>query len=81
MNSETNIPLNKLKIGLLTLGSIGFVVGGYLMLWNIIGIVAILFFGATGIYGLTKLFDFKTGLKIDSIGITDNTNATKNWIN
>lgn len=76
MNSEIKIPLNKLKIGLLTLCSIGFVYVCYFILWNIMGIIGILFFGATGIYGLSKLFDFKTGLKIDSKGITDNTNAT-----
>ena len=76
MNSEIKIPLNKFKISLLTFGSILFVIAGYFMLWNFIGIIAIIFFGATGIYGLTKLFDSKTGLKIDSSGITDNTNAT-----
>lgn len=76
MNSEIKIPLNKLKIGLHVLGSIVFVIGGYFMLWHIIGIAAILFFGATGIYGMAKLFDAKAGLKIDSNGITDNTNAT-----
>lgn len=76
MNSEIKIPLNKIKITLLTIGSILFVVAGYFMLWSFIGIIAILFFGATGIYGLIKLFDSKTGLKIDSNGITDNSNAT-----
>ncbi|WP_431160940.1 STM3941 family protein [Flagellimonas beolgyonensis] len=39
------------------------------------GIVGILFFGATGIYGIKKLSDNKVGLIIDSDGITDNTNA------
>lgn len=76
MNSEIKIPLNKFKISLLTIGSILFVIAGYFMLWNFIGIIAIIFFGATGVYGLAKLFDSKTGLKIDSNGITDNSNAT-----
>ena len=40
------------------------------------GILAILFFGATGIYGFRKLFDKKVGLIIDSNGITDNSNAS-----
>ena len=34
------------------------------------------FFGATGIYGIVKLFDKKIGLIIDSDGITDNSNAS-----
>ena len=76
MNSEIKIPLNKIKITLLTIGSILFVVIGSFMLWNFIGIIAILFFGVTGIYGIIKLFDSKTGLKIDSNGITDNSNIT-----
>lgn len=40
-----------------------------------VGIIAILFFGATGIFGFRKLFDKKVGLIIDSNGITDNSNA------
>ncbi len=75
MNSEIKIPLNKSKLRLYVLGSIVFVIGGYLMLWNIMGVAAIVFFGATGIYGSIKLFDTKMGLKIDASGITDNTGA------
>lgn len=41
-----------------------------------VGIISILFFGATGIYGLQKTFDNKMVLIIDENGITDNTNAT-----
>ena len=41
-----------------------------------IGIIAVLFFGATGIFGIKKLFDKKIGLIIDSNGITDNSNAS-----
>jgi hypothetical protein len=40
------------------------------------GIVGILFFSATGIYGIKKLFDKKVGLIIDSDGITDNSNIS-----
>ncbi len=43
---------------------------------RIIGIIAILFFGAAGIYGIKKLFDKKVGLVIDENGITDNSNAS-----
>ncbi len=41
-----------------------------------VGIIAVLFFGATGIYGIRKLFDKKVGLIIDKNGITDNSNAS-----
>lgn len=41
-----------------------------------VGIVGMLFFGATGIYGIRKLFDKKVGLIIDEYGITDNSNAS-----
>lgn len=41
-----------------------------------VGILGILFFGATGIFGFRKLFDNKVGLIIDSNGITDNSNAS-----
>lgn len=41
-----------------------------------VGIVGMLFFGATGIYGIRKLLDKKVGLIIDEYGITDNSNAS-----
>lgn len=41
-----------------------------------VGILGILFFGTTGIFGFKKLFDKKVGLIIDSNGITDNSNAS-----
>lgn len=41
-----------------------------------IGVLGVLFFGTTGIFGFKKLFDKKVGLKIDSNGITDNSNAS-----
>ncbi len=40
------------------------------------GILAILFFGAMAVIGITKLFDKKVGLTIDAHGITDNSNAS-----
>jgi len=43
---------------------------------NYVGVVGIIFFGMTGIYGLIKLFDKKIGLKIDGNGIFDNSNAS-----
>ena len=41
-----------------------------------VGIIATLFFGATGIYGIRKFFDKKVGLIINENGITDNSNAS-----
>lgn len=41
-----------------------------------VGIASILFFGATGIYGIKKMFDKTIGLTIDENGIFDNTNAS-----
>jgi len=46
------------------------------MIIKSIGIIASLFFGTTGIYGLKKIFDKKAGLIIDEKGITDNSNAS-----
>ncbi|WP_435138264.1 STM3941 family protein [Formosa sp. A9] len=43
---------------------------------EIIGITAVLFFGVCAIFGLKKLFDKKTGLKINADGITDYLSAT-----
>jgi hypothetical protein len=36
-----------------------------------VGVACVLFFGATGIYGLIRLFDKRPGLVIDEDGITD----------
>ncbi|AUC75528.1 STM3941 family protein [Olleya sp. Bg11-27] len=41
-----------------------------------IGVLGVLIFGATGIFGIKKLFDKKVGLTIDSTGITDHSNAS-----
>ena len=43
---------------------------------KIMGIAGTLFFTATGIFGIKKLFDKKPGLIIDQNGITNNSNTT-----
>lgn len=89
---KVEIQLSKKKIILLSIASFLFVVLGILFLIypekfisyimrseefiRMAGIASILFFGATGIYGIFKMFDNKVGLTIDENGITDNTNAT-----
>ncbi len=88
LKKETVIPLSKTKIVLLTLGSLVFVAGGAWMwtfggpeitmdtlFYKIISLAAVLFFGMTGIYGLTKLFDNKPGLVINQQGLIDNSSA------
>lgn len=41
-----------------------------------VGIPSVMFFGATGIYRIKKMFDKTIGLTIDENGIFDNTNAS-----
>ena len=43
---------------------------------KIAGIAGVLFFGATGIFGIKKMFENNVGLLIDDNGIIDNTNAS-----
>ena len=43
---------------------------------QIIGIVAVIFFGICGIFAFKKLFDKKNGLVINDNGITDNSSGT-----
>lgn len=88
MNNTIEIPLSKSKLLFGIGGSILFVMLGVSlfvnsstasenpMLVKIAGSACVLFFGATGIYGITKLFDKKVGLAIDEQGITDHSNAT-----
>lgn len=86
MNStkEISIPLSKSKIVLMLLASLAFVVTGAFFVMKpqlfdryptiivqIIGVVAILFFGAAGIIGFKKLFQTKPGLIINDAGIID----------
>jgi len=87
-NQESIIPLSKTKIVLLTLGSLTFVLASVWMwtlggteitmdtlFYKIVSLSGILFFGMTGIYGLTKLFDNKPGLIINQQGLIDNSSA------
>ncbi|MCB9082374.1 MAG: hypothetical protein H6555_11760 [Lewinellaceae bacterium] len=87
---KIEIPLSKTKI-LLSIGGSALLVLTALWLFTlqadsqdrfwgaflkVISGVGIIFFGATGIYGLKKMFDKSMGLIIDEHGIIDNTNAT-----
>jgi hypothetical protein len=88
--SKVDIPLSKTKLLFGIGGSILFVVLGLFLITTIadqqtrfdptlvkgVGITSILFFGATGIYGIKKMFDKTIGLTIDENGIFDNTNAS-----
>jgi hypothetical protein len=88
--NKIEIPLSKTKILLTIGGSILFVVLGLYFITTMadqqtrfnptlvkgVGIASILFFGATGIYGIKKMFDNNVGLTVDSNGIIDNTNAS-----
>ena len=92
---KIEIPLSETKILLIIGGSMLFVVVGINMFTTdeysgfppaflkLIGIVAILFFGATGIYGIIKIFDKNIGLTIDDDGIIDNSSGISvgriNW--
>lgn len=92
MESKIEVPLSKLKIGLLFTGAVIFVILGIQFAINpeewlssrskspefvrIMGIISTIFFGVCGIFIGRKLFDRKIGLTIDENGITDNTNAT-----
>lgn len=89
---KIEIPISKTKISFLLIGALIFVILGVLFsltpdkftttifrnpqIIRIVGIVAVLFFGAAGVYGLRKLFDKSVGLTIDDYGITDNSNAS-----
>lgn len=82
------IPLSKTKLLFGIGGSLIFVMLGYLMFSNAstefespmlakgAGIASVIFFGATFIYAIKKIFDKSLGLIIDQSGITDNSNAT-----
>ena len=88
--NKIEIPNGKTKLLFGIAGSILFVVIGFYLFtttaelqirFNIIlekgaGLAGILFFGATGIYGIKKLFDKSIGLIIDEYGIIDNSNVS-----
>ena len=87
---KVEIPLSKTKLFLGIAGSILFVIAGFILfLLNEklhtgldpvfvkgVAIGCTLFFVATGIYGIKKMFDKTIGLIIDENGIYDNTNAS-----
>jgi hypothetical protein len=89
MMNKIEIPLSKSKIALMALGSIAFVAAGFLFIFyladhqtrfdpliiKIVGAIAIIFFGATGISSFKKLFDNKSGLIVDENGIIDNSSG------
>ncbi len=90
--NKIEIPLSKTKILLGVIGSIAFVILGTIFLITpdtfitpilrneqtimIVGVAAVVFFGAVGVYTFKKLFDKTIGLTIDEKGITDNSNAS-----
>lgn len=90
--NKIEIPISKTKTTLIFIGALIFVVLGTLFIVSpdsitspmfsnpqvirIVGIVAVLFFGAAGVYGFRRLFDKTVGLTIDDNGITDNSNAS-----
>lgn len=88
--NKIEIPLNKKKILVGIGASLLFVIAGFYLftrladhqtrfnpaLVKVIGIAGILFFSATGVYGIKKMFDKAIGLTIDENGIFDNTNAS-----
>ena len=72
---KIEIPLNKLKLFLISAGAVLFVILGVLIIQNynnhesifllLTGIISILFFGLISVTILIKLFDNKPGLIID----------------
>ncbi len=92
MAEKIEIPLSKLKILILLVGSVIFVLLGVVFSFSphtfitsrfsnpqlilIIGIIAALFFGLTTIFLIRKLFDRKAGLTFDQNGIIDNSSGT-----
>jgi hypothetical protein len=89
---KIEIPISRKKISILLIATVLFIIFGILFIITpetfitimfrnpqiirLVGIAAVLFFGAAGIYGFKKLFDNSMGLIIDENGITDNTNAS-----
>jgi hypothetical protein len=82
-----SIPLSKTKLAFLLLLAAGFVA---LCAWlylhpngtrydptfvRAIGMVGFVFFGLCGVIALTKCFDSRPGLVLDSLGITDNSSG------
>lgn len=86
--SKIEIKLSKKKLLLGIGGSILFIMAGVYLytslaeqqeMFNpvfikVVGIIAIIFFSATAIYGIRKVFSKSIGLTIDETGLFDNTN-------
>ena len=85
---QIEIPLSKTKLWLGIVGSFIFLIIGIWMLASnissnrynpliikVVAIVAIIFFGACGIFLVKKLFDKESGLIISKKGIFDNTSG------
>lgn len=89
--NKIEIPLNKVTIALLFLGSLLFVAGCYYMILDslnitkkyttnsifllLIGILGLIIFGSITYYAFFKLFDKKPGILINEKGIYDNSSA------
>ena len=86
---KIEIPFSKIKLIIGSTFSFLFVLGGFFMLISInneyflynlfiktFGILGILFFGTTFVYGAIRLFDNKPGLTINDNGIIDNSNMS-----
>ncbi|NDV83526.1 STM3941 family protein [Bacteroides sp. 51] len=87
---KIEIPLSKAKLLLVVIGSILFVVFGVLLLTGFadnhtrytstfvkeVGVMGVVFFGATGILGARKMFSKNVGLTIDDNGILDSNYAS-----
>jgi hypothetical protein len=88
--SKIEIELSKTKILLTIIGSILFVVLGFMLFLKIAdqqtrfnptlvkgaGLASIIFFGATAVYAIRKMLVKAIGLVINDEGIIDNTNAS-----
>src|SRR6478735_3332056 len=88
MNQDANgikeIPLSKIKMVMLLIGSVLFVAAGIWFIKNpeifrrsptlitIIGYLSIVFFGIGALFIVNKLFDTRPGFVIDANGIVDN---------
>ncbi|MFN5418481.1 MAG: STM3941 family protein [Flavobacteriia bacterium] len=81
------------KQGLLFLGCIGFVIAGFYMInaetgtrkysptfIHFFGYIGIIFFGGIGFLALLDMFKSKPALKINSLGIKNNTYAGKGYL-
>lgn len=84
---KEHIPISRWKVLLLTLGSLAFVlIGSYFTEFYFIrngfwfqifmGILGIIFFGIAFLFGLTKLFDRRSGLILTDEGFLDNSSMT-----